>query len=135
MLDTVLVVLARRLREPDRHHLRGIVPFIDRRRDIEAFIALQSNQLSAERGSEHFRDFRLADARLALEQEGPTEAQAQEDDGRQRALRDIGGAAQQRERFVDRSGRRDVAGVVCVLGMWILERKRPPDRPKGAKIK
>ena len=93
MLDAILVVLAGGLGEPDRHHLRGIVPFIDRARDIEAFVALQADQLSAERGGEHLRDLRLADARLAFEKQRPPEAQAQEDDGRQRAVADIRGAA------------------------------------------
>ena len=93
MLDAVLVVLAGGLGEPDRHHLRGIVPFVDRRRDVEALVALQADQPAAERGGENLGDFRLADARLALEKQRPAQSQAQEDDGRQRALRDIGGAA------------------------------------------
>ena len=47
--------------EPDRHHLRGIVPLIDRARDVEAFVALQADEPAVERGGENLGDLRLAD--------------------------------------------------------------------------
>ena len=105
VLDAVLVVLARGFGEPDRHHLRGIVPFVDRGRDVEALVALQADQPAAERRGEHLGDFGLADARLAFEQNsGRPRRKLEEQDGRERALGDIGRAAEQRERLVDRGG-------------------------------
>ena len=74
MLDAILVVLAGGLGEPDRHHLRRIVPLVDRARDIEAFVALQADQLSIERGGENLGDLGLADARLAFEKQRPRRA-------------------------------------------------------------
>src|SRR6185437_1392659 len=102
VLDAVLVVLAGGLGESDRHHLRGIVPLIDRARDVETLVALQADEAPAERGGEDLGDLRLADAGLALEEQGPPEPEAQENDGSQRAVADIGGAAKQAQGFVDR---------------------------------
>ena len=67
MLDAVLVMLAGGFGETDRHHLRRIVPLVDRARDVEAFVALQPDQPSVERGGENLGDLGLADARLAFE--------------------------------------------------------------------
>ena len=106
VLDAVLVVLARGFGKADRHHLRGVVPFVDRGGDIEAFVALQTDELTAERRGQHFGDLRLADARLAFEQQGPTELQGKEDDRRQRAVGDISRAAEQRQSLVDRGRQR-----------------------------
>ena len=44
--------------------------------DVEAFIALKSNELGAESRSEDLGDVGLADARLALEKERPLQLQA-----------------------------------------------------------
>ena len=90
MLDAILVMLAGGLGQPDRHHLRGIVPFVDRARDVEALVTLQADQLSAERGGENLGDLGLADAGLALEEQRPTKPQAQEKNRRQRAVADVG---------------------------------------------
>ena len=114
MLDAVLVVLAGGLGEPDRHHLRGIVPLVDRGGDVETLVALQADQLAAERGGEHLGDLGLADARLAFEQQRPAEPQAQEHDRRQRALGDIMGARQHRQRLVDRSRERDARTAASI---------------------
>ena len=108
VLDAILVMLAGGLGQPDRHHLRGIVPFVDRARDVEAFVALEADQLSIERGRENLRHLRLADAGLAFEKQRPSQSQAQENDGRERAIADIGSPAEQGQGFVDRGrkGRR-----------------------------
>ena len=102
MLDPVLVVLAGRLGEPDRHHLRRIVPFVDRGRDVEALVALEADQLPPERGGEDLGDLRLADPRLAFEEQRTAEPQAQEEDRRQRPVREIGRALEESQRLVDR---------------------------------
>ena len=74
------------LRQPDRHHLAGIVPLVDRRGDVQPLVALQPDQLAAERGGEHLGDLRLADPRLSFQQDGPTHPEGEEHDGRQRAV-------------------------------------------------
>ena len=65
---------ARRLREPDLDHLARIVPFVHRRGRVETLVALQPNQRPMESGRQHLGDFRLADARLALEKERPLQS-------------------------------------------------------------
>ena len=53
MFDPLLVVLAGRFGEADRHHLRGVVPFVDRGGDIEAFVALQADEPAPEAGRQN----------------------------------------------------------------------------------
>ena len=55
--------------EPDLDHLPRVVPFVDRGRDVEPFVALQPDELPAERLREHLGDLGLADARLAFEEQ------------------------------------------------------------------
>ena len=95
VLDAILVMLAGGFGQPDRHHLGGIVPFIDRARDVEAFVALKTDQLSIERGRENLGDLCLADAGLAFEKQRPAESEAQENDRGQRTIADIGSPAEQ----------------------------------------
>ncbi len=77
------------LRQPDRHHLRGVVPLVDGRGDVQPLVALQPDQLAAERSGEHLGDLRLADPRLSFQQDGPTHLEGEEHDGRQRAVGDV----------------------------------------------
>ena len=74
VLEPLAIVLALRLGDADRDHLRGVVPFVDRRRDVEPFVALQPDQAAPERRGEHLGDLGLADASLALEKQraGPS---------------------------------------------------------------
>jgi len=83
-------------RQPDRHHLPGIVPFIDRRRDIEPLIALQPDQAAPQRPGQHLGDLGLADARLPFEQDRSFHLQREEDDGGERAISHIFARRQQR---------------------------------------
>ncbi len=99
VLDAILVMLAGGLGEPDRHHLRGIVPFIDRARDVEALVALQADQLSAERGGENLGDLGLADAGFAFEEQRAPKPQAQEKNRRQRAVADVGSCSRATPEF------------------------------------
>ena len=70
------VDVAGRFLHADLDHLRGVVPLVDRRRDVETFIALQPDQPAAERARQHLGDLGLADARLAFEEQRPAHAQA-----------------------------------------------------------
>ena len=65
-------------------HLRRIVPLIDGRCDIKAFIALQTDQRPVERGCQHLGDLGLADTGLALEEERPLHAKGKEENRGQR---------------------------------------------------
>ena len=57
--------------------------------DVEAFVALQPNELGAEARSEDLGDVGLADARLALEKERPLQLQGEVDRRRQPAVGDV----------------------------------------------
>ena len=59
------------LGDADRDHLRGIVPLVDRGRDVEPLVALQPDQPAPERRRQHLGDLGLADAGLAFEEQRP----------------------------------------------------------------
>ena len=106
--------LAARLEQADLEHLARIVPLVDRRVDVEALIALQPDQPRAQARREDLRELRLADARLALEEERPGELEGEERRRRERAVADVVAGE---ERVLDpldraeggRAGRRDGA--------------------------
>ena len=52
----------------DREQLLLVVPLVDGGADVEAFIALQSDETRSEQGCEYFGDFRLAQAGVAFDQ-------------------------------------------------------------------
>jgi hypothetical protein len=78
--------LAARLEQPDLEHLARVVPFVDRGVDVEALIALEPDERRAEARREDLREFRLADAGLALEQERAAELEREERRRRERAI-------------------------------------------------
>ena len=90
-----------RFREANGEHLPRVVPLVGGSSEIEPFVALQADQLTAERAGQHLRDFRLADAGFAFEQQRPPHAQSEIHDGREAAVRDVVAAAQQCSGFVD----------------------------------
>ena len=98
----------------DRDHLRGVVPLIDRGRDVEALVALQPDQPAAERRRQHLGDLGLADAGLAFEEQRPAHLERQEQHGRERPVGEIVAAAEQLERVVDR-GRNGFGAVLLFM--------------------
>ena len=120
--ELVAVGIAGGFREANRDHLRRAVPLVDRRGDVEALIALQPDQLAAERRRQHFRDLGLADAGLAFEEQRPAHAQRQKHHRRQRALGEVAARGQHVERRIDgnggrrsrRHGRTDLTSTVGV---------------------
>ena len=102
VFDLRAVAIALRFGDPDRDHLRGVIPFIDRGRDIEALVALQPDQPPPERRREHLGDLGLADAGLAFEEDRPAHLQGQEKHGAKRAVGQIIGLGEQIDRGVDR---------------------------------
>ena len=85
----------------DRDHLRGVVPFVHRRRDVEPLVALQADQPAAQSRGQHLGDLGLADAGLAFEEDRPVHLQRQEQHRRQRAVGEIAGLAEELQCGVD----------------------------------
>ena len=106
MLDPVAVVVALGFGDADRDHLRGVIPLVDRRRDVEPLVALQPDQPAPERRRQHLGDLGLADAGLAFEEQRPAHAQRQEQHRRQRAVGEVIRRRQELERLVDGRGQR-----------------------------
>ncbi len=59
--------------------LAGVVPLVDGLGGVDAFVALQPQQLAARPAGEDFGDLGLADTGLALEQQRAAEPQREED--------------------------------------------------------
>ena len=106
VLDPVAVVVAFGLGDADRDHLRGVVPLVDRRRDVEPLVALQPDQPAPERRGQHLGDLGLADAGLAFQEQRPAHAQRQEQHGRERPVGEVIRRRQEFERLVDGRGQR-----------------------------
>ena len=92
--------------DADRDHLRGVVPFVDRRGDVEALVALQADEAAAERRGQHLGDLGLADPGLALEEQRPAHLEREKQHGRERPVGEIVGGREQIEGCVDRGGQR-----------------------------
>ena len=80
---------AARLEQPDLQHLPRVVPLVHGRVHVQALVALEANELRAEAGREHLRQLRLADARLALEEQRSLELEREEHRGRERPIGDV----------------------------------------------
>ena len=89
--------------EPDRDHLRAVVPLVNRGGDIQSLVALQADQFPPERLRQHLGDFGLAHPGLALQKQRPPHAQSEEQHGRKRAVGEIIGLGEQRQGRVDRA--------------------------------
>ena len=104
VLQPLAVGIAFGFAEPNRDHLRGVIPFIDRGRNVEPFVALQPDQPPSERLRQHLGDLGLADAGLALEKQRPAHLESQKQHGRERPVADIMAGGEQRQRVVDGGG-------------------------------
>ena len=103
-IEEIGVHTALGFRRADRHHLRREIPLVDGAGGVEPLVALEPDQPAAERLAERLGDLGLADAGLALEEQGPAHAKAEEDDGGQRPVGDIAGAGQEVGGVVDGGG-------------------------------
>ena len=70
----------------DSEQLALIIPFVDRRADIQAFVALQTNQWASEQCGKGLGDLGLSHAGLALHQQRPLQFGEQQQGGRQIGL-------------------------------------------------
>ena len=66
-----------RVENAQLEELARVVPLVERVTDVEAFIALEANQIGAERGGHRAGQRGLAHAGLALEEERPFQAERQ----------------------------------------------------------
>ena len=73
----------------DRQELALIVPLVERGVLVEAFVALQPDQLGAVHGGQRLGDFGLADAGFAFEQQRALEKFHQPQRGRDIAVGDV----------------------------------------------
>ena len=104
MSDSSLLAILHALRfgQADLDHLAGVVPLVDRRGDVEAFVALQADQRPLQRGRQHLGDLGLADAGLAFAEQRAPELEGEIQDGREAAVGDIVAVLQQLDGGVDR---------------------------------
>ena len=94
-------VRALRLGHADLEHLARVVPLVDRRADVQALVALQADQAAVQGLGQNLADLGLADAGLALEEQGPAELEREVERGRERPVGDVVAARQKRLGVVD----------------------------------
>ena len=82
-------------------HLPRVVPLVERGLDVEALVALQADQLGAEQAREHLRELGLADAGVALDEQGLAHLAGEEDRGRDGGLGDVAVALHRRLQRAD----------------------------------
>jgi hypothetical protein len=87
--EELLLVDRPLLRRADVQELARVVPLVDRVGDVQALVALQADQARAHRAGQGLGRLGLADARLALQQQGLLDGQREEQRGRQAALREV----------------------------------------------
>ena len=92
---------ALRLGHPDLEHLAGVVPLVDRRAHVQPLVALQPHEAPVQRLGQNLADLGLADARLALQEQRPSELKCEVQRGRKRPVGDVVAAHQERLGVVD----------------------------------
>jgi hypothetical protein len=77
------------LEQLDGEQLPLVVPFVHRRMHVEPLVTLKADELGAAYRGERLRDFGLAHAGIALQQQRATEIQHQQERSRERTLGDV----------------------------------------------
>ncbi len=77
------------LEQANFEQLPRVVPFVERVRDVEAFVALQPDELGAQSRRQRLGDLGLADARFAFEKQRPAKLQREVDRHHERAVGDV----------------------------------------------
>ena len=77
-----------------RQHLAGKIPFVERGGSVDALVALQAQQRSAEHAGNRLGGFGLADTRRAFEQQRLAQREREIGGGRKLIVRQIIGGAQ-----------------------------------------
>ncbi|ANK72489.1 hypothetical protein FA04_07550 [Ensifer adhaerens] len=124
--DPLAVDLAGCFRQADFEHLRRIVPLVDRRGDVETFVALQPDQRPVERLGQNLGDLRLADAGFALKKKRALHPECKKQHRRQRRAGEIIMCLQQCHRLFDglwqaRCRLCHVSSTTARIDRWMLE--------------
>jgi hypothetical protein len=90
-----------RLHRAQKQHLARVIPFVDGGGRVETLVALQADQRRFQQVSQDLGDFRLADARLAFQEERLAEFEGQEEGGGQATFRDIALGVEAAFQFID----------------------------------
>jgi hypothetical protein len=93
---------AGRLDRTEIEHLTGIVPLVNGGGGVQPLVALQADERGIEEIGEDFGDLGLADAGLALQQEGFSQLQGKVEGGGEAAFGDIALLAQAALQLIDR---------------------------------
>ena len=96
--------------------LPRVVPFVDRVADIQAFVALQANQVGIECGGRGRGERRLANPGFALEEQRPLQLERQEQRHRERAVGDVVLFGEAPLKVVDGPG---CHGGECIKRAWV----------------
>src|SRR5690606_40050911 len=83
-------------------HLAGVVPLVEGVVDVEALVALEADQRLFADVGEDLRHLRLADARLPFEEQGPFQAEGEEDGDAEGTVGDIAPLGEGFYDFIDR---------------------------------
>ena len=96
-----------RVEDPQLEQLTRVVPLVERVPDVEALVALKADQVGVERGGHRGGQRGLADARLALEEQRPFQAQREKQRNNQPGIRDVafGGEALPEVRWMQEAWR------------------------------
>jgi hypothetical protein len=89
------------LGRPQRQELARVVPVVQRVVEVDPLVTLQADEPRADGASQRLGDLRLADARLALDEQRLAELGSEED---RRGERPVGEVALPGERLADRVG-------------------------------
>ena len=92
------------LEQPHLEQLAGVVPLVDRVVDVEPLVALEADQLGAQRRRQHPGHRGLADAGFALEEQRPAQREREIHRHRQRAVGDVALGVEPALDVVDRLG-------------------------------
>jgi hypothetical protein len=97
------------LQGPGIEQLARVVPLVERLRGVDAFVALEPDQLRVEQPGERLAYFRLADPGLTLQEQGPLQLECEED---RRGEARVGEVRLRLERALDLLYRSEVHPVI-----------------------
>ncbi len=83
------LVDAARLLESHLQHLAGVIPLVKRRLRVETLVALQADQVRLQEFGQHLREFGLAYARFALQEDRLAQPQRQKHGRGQGPVRNV----------------------------------------------
>src|SRR5262249_31844494 len=99
-------------------------PLVQRLRRVDSLVALEADQLRVEQAGEGLRDLGLADPGLALEKQGATQLQGEQDRRREAPVREIVGLAEADLQVLDRTESHGaIVDPTCEVKLRLSDRK------------